>query len=149
MNQMRNIVYHLMKMMKSKGLNDSDITLRLKKMGKNIAATEMTLFNFENSQPADLIRKIYEIILDSKVEIINESVNNKSASVFAVDDPKCPLCKYKRDDIVVSPCEIISSMVAEILRKKGIKIIDSHVKESRSLGGLTCIHKYEIILEGD
>ncbi|MCP4762402.1 MAG: hypothetical protein GY870_11525 [archaeon] len=145
-NQMRNNIYHLVKFMMDNGVNENEIRLRLKRMGKNIAETQNTIFKVTESNIELVINKIYDKILGSKVTI-TKSVNNEGTT-YIIEDEKCPLCKYHRVDISVPPCDIVQSMVSELLLKKNFKVIDNKVKSSRSLGAPTCIHKYTIMEGG-
>lgn len=142
MNQMRNTVYHLIKFMQEKNIKNSDIDRNLKRMGKNIAITMNKIFDFKNLNAEDMIKKIYRDLLESKVIITRQ--NNQ----YIIEDKNCALCKYHRQDIMISPDTIIPSMVAEILVLNGKKVIDFNVQSSKSIGDITCIHVYEIIEGG-
>lgn len=137
-NQMRNIVYHLMKYMEEKGDDDKKILQKLKRMGKNIAATENTLIALSENDPQKFIKKIYNDILGSKVLI---TVSNDSKTL-TIDDKKCAMCKYHRKDIKIAPCELITSMVMNLMILNGFKIKNVSVTQSKSLGDLTCNHEY-------
>ncbi|MHA1819252.1 MAG: hypothetical protein ACTSU2_13420 [Promethearchaeota archaeon] len=135
-NQLRNCVYHFIKFMQSN--NVKDIKNRLRKMGTNIAKTEIPLYKIRSNDPISLLRLIYSQIMNSKVEI-----NKEGDNLYIVEDTKCPLCKYNREDISDAPDEIIVGMVQEFLKDNGFKVKDFGVKDSRSLGAVTCVHFYE------
>ncbi len=145
-NQMRNKLYHLIKFMMDSGVKDNEISVRLKRMGKNIAETQNTIFKVAETNPEVVLSKIYNKILGSKVIITN--IIEKGNITYIIEDEKCPLCKYHRKDISVPPCDIVQSMVSELLLKKGINVIESKVKSSRSLGAPTCTHNYKIMEGG-
>ncbi|MHA1729182.1 MAG: hypothetical protein ACTSWY_10675 [Promethearchaeota archaeon] len=141
MNQLRNMIYHLIKFMDKKiGIEKKELIYRLRRMGKNIAKTEATLFKFEEKTPKMIIKTIYRNILGSKVFVSN----NFGSDLFTVEDKNCCVCKYHREDISVSPCELINSMVSELLVESGLKVINSAVKQSVALGAQSCIHSYQI-----
>lgn len=139
MNQMRNVVYHLIRFLQDKNLSNEEIRHRLKRMGKNIGDTQSRLYDFSYDSVESLIRRIYRVILGSKVEVIREN------KIYVVEDKDCCLCKYHRVDISV-PCDtLIPAMVSEILKYNNVKSIDAYVFTSESLGDISCIHKYEIV----
>lgn len=147
MNQMRNVVYHMVKFMMEKGIKENDIIIRLKRMGKNIAATEATLFKIQKSEPDLMIKQIYSDVLDSKVTITTEQNPASNSVIYTIEDKKCALCKYRREDISVSPGELIPSMVSELLSMNGVKVLNYKVVHSRTLGDLSCVHSYEVVKE--
>ncbi|MBD3350666.1 MAG: hypothetical protein GF364_04180 [Candidatus Lokiarchaeota archaeon] len=138
-NQMRNVVYHFVRYMQEKELDDNEIRIRLKRMGKNIAKTMNPLFDFRSKSPENLIKQIYRTLLHSKVSI------SKKGHLYEVKDEGCALCKYHRKDISVSPGTIIPPMVAAILGQHGYKVIESSVLFAKSLGDNVCTHTYEIL----
>ena len=79
---------------------------------------------------------------------------NEKDNQITVKDNKCPLCKYKFEDINVAGCEILIAIVSEMvtLISKESKDKDSlflealEVKESKALGQNVCtqVYKYKI-----
>ena len=113
MNQMRNMVYHLLRFMKINGVSGTRENLR--RMGRNIARTYIKYW-----KPIDIVNKanlnnvittIYKKILNSSVSIEFDEVNN----IFLVKDTDCSLCKYHFSDIEVAGCEIIATMISELI----------------------------------
>ncbi|MBN2155097.1 MAG: hypothetical protein JW776_03570 [Candidatus Lokiarchaeota archaeon] len=138
MNQMRNNLYHFLRFLMSRGIGDSDIQQKLQRMGKNIAETIAVEKKFFGSSVEELIENIYTNIFESKIDIKNESHE------VIVEDKKCPLCKYKREDLSISPCWVVVSMISKICEKYGHHIERSSVIKSVALGDLSCIHTYQI-----
>jgi preprotein translocase subunit SecA len=156
MNQMRNSIYILARLMEKNGI--SDLKQKLRKMGQNIARTYLQYWipidtvNFSNLK--DVITTIYQKVLNSSISIEIDNVEN----VVKVQDYRCALCKYHYDDVEIAGCEIILGLVSEfinLLNKKSneqAKIIlkPEEVVESRAYGGKSCIQlfKYKIGEEG-
>ena len=140
MNQLRNVIYHLIRFLQNEGKNNKSIKKSLQRMGVNIAKTESKLFDFDGDNPEDVIKQIYDLILGSKITISK----NYNSTDYIVEDKKCCICKYHRKDITVAPCEIIHSMVSELLRINGYKVDDGKVEKSMALGDLSCLHTYPI-----
>ncbi len=138
MNQMRNNLYHFLRYMMSKGFTDQQILVRLRRMGSNIAQTILEEKEFTGETFDDKIASIYSEMFDSKIEITENS------SQFAVEDKKCSLCKYKRENLSIAPCEVITSFVEEILTRLGYTVNKSHVSKSVALGDISCIHTYDL-----
>ena len=143
MNQLRNMIYHLIRFLYDSGHNDSSIIKILKRMGKNIAKTESNLFEFDGNSPEDLLKMIYDKILGSKISVSKNALSND----VLIEDKKCCVCKYHRKDISVAPCEIIQSMVSELMNLYGYSVEKSVVEKSMALGDLSCIHSYRIKLD--
>jgi len=61
-----------------------------------------------------------------------------------VEDKKCSLCKYKREDLTIAPCNVITSVVTEILRQAGFAINEFLVTKSVALGDISCVHEYQL-----
>jgi hypothetical protein len=139
MNQMRNNLYHFLRFLSRKGLTKQEIRLRLNRMGKNIAETIMEVQKFTDTTIEETIMSIYSQLFESKVEITHK------LNQLLVEDKKCPLCRYKRKDLGVSPCEVITSLVVHICTHLGYSIGDSVVDNSVALGNISCIHSYQIM----
>jgi hypothetical protein len=135
-NQMRNNLYHFLRYLNSKGLSERELRERLERMGKNIAQTILDEKDFLGETLEDLISNIYREVFESKVQI------TQNAQKLLVEDKKCPLCKYKREDLSTAPCLIINSLITEICTQKGYKITRNFVKKSVALGDITCLHVY-------
>lgn len=156
MNQMRNAVYHLARLMEKNAIQESKENFR--RMGKNIARTYInywkpteiiTLTNLK-----DVITTIYQKVLESTISIeINET-----EKLIKVKDYKCALCKYHYDDLEIAGCEIILGMVSEFIslisresnEPLSIFLEPFEVNESRAYGNKTCIqiYKYKLGKEG-
>lgn len=147
MNQLRNMLYHLIKYLGNAGKQSQYIKKSLRKMGQNIGKTEAPLFNFDSHNPENLLKAMYNEILGSKVTVSNR-IDSK---IYIIENKKCCVCKYHRKDITVAPCEMISSMISELLKNYGYKVEESIVEESIALGSLSCVHSYKFknIKDGD
>lgn len=152
MNQMRNAVYVLARLMEKNGIQHSKTQLR--KMGKNIARTYInywkptdvvTMVNLK-----DVMTTIYQKILNSAVSIdINEM-----EKLIHVQDYRCALCKYHYDDLEVAGCEVLLGLVSEFVsliskesyESSSVFLEPFEVVESRAYGNKKCIHlfKYKI-----
>lgn len=149
MNQLRNAIYHLARLMAKN--KRSDIKDRFQKMGENIAKTYVDYWKpVESVNRANLresIGTIYKEVLKSTVSIDI----NKAEQLVIVNDASCPLCKYDYDDIQIAGCEIllgmISAFVNEINRLSGLKaylILEPvRVQESRALGNPKCVQVFK------
>ena len=156
MNQMRNAVYVLSRLMEKNGIHDSKD--RLRRMGQNIAKTYFNYWKPTDfvtlNNVRDVITTIYQKVLNSVVSLeINESEKE-----IKVQDYKCALCKYHYNDIEIAGCEILLGFVAEFIsliseqssKPPSIVIEPYEVNESRAYGNKSCIHvfKYKIGKEG-
>ena len=152
MNQMRNAIYHLCRLMEKNGIHNLKETLR--KMGENIARTYInywkpvdlvTLANFK-----DVLTTIYQKILNSSISVeINET-----EKLIHIQDYRCALCKYHYEDIEIAGCEILLGLVSELINHINKESYNStpfllnpyEVIESRAYGNKLCIQtfKYKI-----
>ena len=137
-NQMRNNLYHFLRYLTSKGFSEQEIHRRLDRMGKNIAKTILEEKNFIGQDFEEKVITIYSDMFGSKVEI------TKTPNQFIIEDKKCSLCKYRREDLSISPCEVIPSLVAEICTHMGYPVKRFAVMKSVALGDVSCIHSYDI-----
>ena len=149
MNQMRNSIYILARLMERKGI--ANLKKRLRKMGQNIARTYIQYWKptatINQNNLKDVITTIYQKILNSNVSI--EIDNNEK--LVKVQDYKCALCRYHCADIEIAGCEIIIGMVSELVSLTNEKSVDPssmfleplEVRESRALGNKTCIQLYK------
>ncbi|MFX1390230.1 MAG: hypothetical protein ACFE9Z_09230 [Promethearchaeota archaeon] len=156
MNQMRNAIFHLARLMDENGIKDSKN--RLRRMGQNIARTYINywkpieIINLTNLK--DTIATIYQKILNSspKIEI------NESNKTITVQDYSCALCKYHYEDIEIAGCEILLGLVSDFINliskesqeSSSIFLKPNNIIESRSYGNKSCIQsfKYTIGKEG-
>ena len=138
MNQMRNNLYHFLRYMISKGFSDQQIQQRMERMGSNIAKTILEEIQFDGVNTEEKITSIYSEMFGSKVEITRHS------SQFTIEDKKCSLCKYKRENLSSAPCEVITSFVSEIFTQLGHVVKKTAVNKSVALGDISCIHTYDI-----
>jgi preprotein translocase subunit SecA len=149
MNQMRNAVYELARIMEKNGV--SNLNQKLRRMGQEIAKTiinywyptkTVTLFNIK-----DVLATIYQKILNSSISIEIDELQN----LIRVRDQNCALCKYHYDDIEIAGCEIIIGMVSEIISRiskestenSSISFEPVEISESRAFGNKSCIQVYK------
>ncbi|MFX1278309.1 MAG: hypothetical protein ACFFA3_02760 [Promethearchaeota archaeon] len=154
MNQMRNAIYELARLMERNGT--ADLSSRLRRMGQEIAKTfinywkpteSVTLINIR-----DLITTIYQKVLNSSISI---EVEEKSNSI-KVRDNNCALCKYHYEDIEIAGCEIVIGMVSEIIsqinresnKPSSLYLEPLEIEESRAYGNNTCIQVYKYKIGG-
>jgi len=153
MNQLRNAVFYLARLMEKKG-NKTNINERLRNMGRNIAKTFINYWKpieiVNTSNLRDVLKTVYHTILSSSISI---DVDN-TKKLITVRDYKCPLCRYPYEDITVAGCEIVLGMISEFISLINKESTDSsvvflepfEVKESRALGHDICIQvfKYKV-----
>jgi hypothetical protein len=146
MNQMRNMVYHLVRFMKINGVSGTRENLR--RMGRNIARTYIKYWkpidHVNKTNISDVITTIYKKILNSSVSVELDEINN----LILVKDNDCSLCKYLFSDIDVAGCEIISAMTSEIItcinkEKPQIILQPIDILESRTFGHKSCIQSFK------
>jgi len=156
MNQMRNAIFHLARLMEKNGIQDSKDKLR--RMGQNIARTYLnywkptdiiTLTNLK-----DVITTLYQKVLNSAVSVEIDELEK----VVNVQDYRCALCKYHYNDIDIAGCEILLGLVSEFIsliskesyETSSIFLEPYEVAESRAYGNKSCIQifKYVIGKEG-
>jgi predicted hydrocarbon binding protein len=154
MNQMRNSIYYLVRLMEKKG--KTDVIPRLRNMGRNIARTfvkywkPIEIVNVSNIK--DFLKTIYQKIVDSSISI---EMNNDE-KIIIIKDYKCSLCKYKYDDINIAGCEILLGLVSELISlineeskdPSSIFLEPLEVKESRSYGNNLCMHMFKFKIGG-
>jgi hypothetical protein len=153
MNQMRNAVFHLVRLMEKNGIKDSKEKLR--KMGQNIAKTYINYWKPTDvitlSNLRDVITTIYQKVLSSTVSIeINEIERT-----IKVQDYNCALCKYHYEDIEIAGCEILLGLVSELINlinketssNKQLLLNPYEVIESRSYGNKSCSQLFTYKLE--
>ena len=146
MNQMRNMVYHLVRFMKINGISATRESLR--KMGRNIALTYLQYWKpIEQVTKANLtsvITTIYKKILNSSVSVELDEINN----IVIVKDNDCSLCKYQFNDIDVAGCEVIVGMISEMIsqiNKENPRIVlqPRDIIESRTFGHKACVQSFK------
>jgi hypothetical protein len=152
MNQMRNAVFHLARLMEKNGIKNSKEKLR--KMGQNISKTYINYWKPTDvvtlSNLKDVITTIYQKVLNSAVSIdIDE--NEK---VIKVQDYNCALCKYHYEDIEIAGCEILLGLISELVNLISKEMLGNtkllldpyKVIESRAFGNKSCqqLFKYKI-----
>ncbi|MFX1570310.1 MAG: hypothetical protein ACFFCV_18270 [Promethearchaeota archaeon] len=156
MNQMRNAIYILIRLLDKNGISDSKDNLR--RMGQNIAKTYINYWKPTNivtiNNIKDVISTIYQKVLNSVVSLdINESQRE-----IKVQDYKCALCKYHYSDVEIAGCEILLGFVSEFIslinkesyEPSSINLTPYKVYESKAYGDKSCIQifKYKIRSEG-
>jgi hypothetical protein len=152
MNQLRNAIYHLARLMARN--KRSDIKERLRKMGDNIAKTYVNHW-----KPTDMVNRanLRETIGMIYKEVLKSSVSieiNKADQLIIVSDKGCALCKYDYDDIQIAGCEILLGMVSTFVNEinrlsnqESYLILEPvRVQESRALGNAKCVQifKYKV-----
>ena len=139
MNQMRNAVYHLMRFLKSK--NVKDMKSELLEMGRNLGSSYFKAWNISQTRLENDLKIIYETTIHSKISI-RFLENNQ---MVEITDEKCPLCKYKYEDIDTAGCFVIMGMVESIMKELGYKIFEAlNVSESKTNGDSVCRHLYKL-----
>ena len=138
-NQLRNSIYWLQRIMKTKKLDHEDIQKRLREMGKNIAKT---IINEKQLNPKlDLnfsnIPALYDTLFQSKVKILTEN-----SEKIVVEDPKCAFCRYQYSDISIPGCTVAASSIQELLSKSNISIESVNILKSQTMGDAVCVHEY-------
>jgi hypothetical protein len=149
MNQMRNAIYHLARLMEKNGIKDS--IDRLRRMGQNIARTYVKYWiptdNITLSNLRDVLTTIYQKILNSTVSVeINEL-----EEVIKVKDNRCALCKYHYEDVEIAGCEILLGLMSEFItliskesdEPSSVFLEPYEVIESRAYGNKTCIQIFK------
>lgn len=154
MNQMRNAIYELARLMERNGT--TDLSTRLRRMGQEIAKTfinywkpteSVTLTNIR-----DLITTIYQKVLNSSISIEVEEMSN----LIKIRDNNCALCKYHYEDVEIAGCEIIIGMVSEMISQinretnssSSLYLEPLEIEESRAYGNTTCIQVYKYKVGG-
>jgi len=149
MNQVRNAVFHLARLMEKNGIGNSKE--RFRKMGQNIAKTYINYWKPTDvitlSNLKDVITTIYQKVLNSAVSIeINE--NEK---LVKVRDYNCALCKYHYEDVEIAGCEILLGLVSELItliskdsyNNTPLLLTPYEVIESRAYGNKSCIQLFK------
>jgi hypothetical protein len=154
MNQMRNSVYHLQRFLKLNNVPHTDEVLQ--RMGKNIALSFIKYWKPIEKVTKDNIKEVmvtlYKFILDSTISIELDEYQQQ----IKIKDNDCPLCKYHFEDIQSAGCEIIISMMSEIIllingdlnQKDCIFIKPLKIDESRTKGDKYCSHLYNYSFGG-
>ncbi len=153
MNQVRNAVFHLARLMEKNGIENSKE--RLRKMGQNIAKTYINYWKpteaISLSNLKDAITTIYQKVLNSAVSI----EINDNERLIKVRDYNCALCKYHYEDIKIAGCEILLGLVSEMItlinketsNNAQLLLNPYEVSESRAYGNKSCIQLFEYKIE--
>lgn len=149
MNQVRNAVFHLARLMEKNGIENSKE--RLRKMGQNIAKTYINYWKpteaISLSNLKDAITTIYQKVLNSAVSI----EINDNERLIKVRDYNCALCKYHYEDIKIAGCEILLGLVSEMItlinketsNNAQLLLNPYEVSESRAYGNKSCIQLFK------
>ncbi len=137
-NQLRNSIYWLQRYMAQMGLPAHEIRKRMLKMGENMGATFSKHLDLPTSETKQYFEKLYITIVHSKVSVVQQG------NTFHITDSKCPNCKYSYPDIEVAGCNMTVGMMAEILERNGLKLVDKKVLRSRTYGDSECVHSYTL-----
>ncbi|GAB4310553.1 MAG: hypothetical protein Kow0069_10800 [Promethearchaeota archaeon] len=145
MNQLRNTVYHVIRLMQR---TSRDMVVdRLRAMGRRIAETFVETWTPKPQEPARLLRVLYATALGSKRVKID--VGGPGGLVRVVDK-KCAMCKYPVEDVDAAGCEITAGFVArvvQLMKESGrldwsLEVVG--VDKSKTRGDQTCDHLYRI-----
>jgi len=150
MNQMRNAVYHLIRLMKKENIDD--INSRLQRMGKNIALT-FSKYWLPNSTITKknleiILKEIYSTIFKSKINVdVDFGKNN-----LKIIDYKCCLCKYNYPDIDLPGCEVLQGFLPtfiDILNEKFphdkiLTVKPKEISSSKAIGDTRCVQEFYI-----
>jgi predicted hydrocarbon binding protein len=149
MNQLRNAIYHLARLMAKN--KRSDVKERFRQMGENIAKTYV-----DHWKPTDLVNRanLRETIGMIYKEVLKSSVTveiNKTEQLVIVNDKGCALCKYDYDDVHIAGCEILLGMVSTFVNEinrlsnqKAYLVLEPvRVQESRALGNGKCVQVFK------
>jgi hypothetical protein len=154
MNQMRNSIYILARLMERNGIKDSKE--RLRRMGQNIAKTYLNYWRptdiVDLNNIKDVVSTIYQKVLNSSVSIEIDDYGK----IITVQDHRCALCKYQYSDIQIAGCEILLGLVSEYINllnkdshsSSSIFLKPNEVIESRAYGNKLCIHSFNYKISG-
>lgn len=137
-NQMRNVVYHLQRFLKSQNLNKTQLIEHYMRMGQNIGKTFADEMKLSGNKSIDYLLDLYHLTLNSKIRF-----ERRENQVLVFQD-HCPLCKYHLLDVEVAGCTITVGMIKELLNHCGIKVANAYVSKSKTYGDSDCVHVYEI-----
>ena len=154
MNQLRNAIYHLARILKNDEKREINVNEKLRDMGRNIARTFVNYWKpidiVNKTNLKDVLKTIYRTILGSSISI---EVNNNEKLIL-VKDYKCPLCRYPYSDLSIAGCEILLGMVSEFINlinkdssETSTVFLDPfEVKASQALGDDLCLQvfKYKV-----
>ena len=147
MNQMRNAVYHLVRRMTAKNIQNMDD--KLQAMGRRIAVDFARAWAPETHIFEKFVKETYFGVLRSKVKIEIDA----PTKTIKVTDEKCPHCKYRYEDITVAGCNIVTGFMEaythelKVAGKINFELKTLGVAESRMYGDEKCVHMYR--LEGN
>ncbi len=144
MNQMRNAVYHLVRRMVAKNVQNIDD--RLQAMGRRIAVDFARAWAPETRTFEKFIKETYFGVLRSKVKV---DVDVPSKTLKVTDD-KCPHCRYRYEDISTAGCNVVAGFMEaythelKLAGKINFELKTLGVAESKMRGDENCVHIYRV-----
>jgi len=149
MNQLRNAIYHVARLMKKNP--KVDVSERLRNMGKNISRTFVNYWKpidlVNQSNVKDFLTTLYQKVVNSSISIEVDDINK----LVKIKDAKCALCKYHYDDVNVAGCEILLGLVSEFIflinkdtkDSSAIFLEPYKIEASRALGNDACVQIFK------
>jgi preprotein translocase subunit SecA len=149
MNQLRNAIYHIARLIKRN--QKLDVSERLRNMGKNISRTFVNYWKpidlVNQSNVKDFLTTLYQKVVNSSISIEVDD-NNK---LIKIKDAKCALCKYRYDDVNIAGCEILLGLVSEFIflinkdtkDSSAIFLEPYKIEASRALGNDFCVQIFK------
>ncbi len=144
MNQMRNMVYHLVRRMVAKNVQNVDD--RLQAMGRRIAVDFARAWVPETQTFEKFIKETYFGVLRSKVKLDMDTPSR----TLKVTDEKCPHCKYRYEDVSTAGCNVVVGFMEaythelKLTGKINFELKSLGVAESKMRGDTNCVHLYRV-----
>lgn len=141
-NQIRNGVYAYVKVLMERNIPDEEIIAKMKEMGHKIANTYANYWKPSFKDDLDLMREIHRSVFKTAARV------REKDSEIDVTSRSCPLCKYPREGIKASGCNIIIGFIEtmyEILSKESPDLpkLEGTVETSRIFGEKLCKYKFK------
>ncbi len=144
MNQMRNMVYHLVRRIAAKNIQNVDD--RLQAMGRRIAVDFARAWTPETRTFEKFIKETYFGVLRSKVKLEMDA----PSKTLKVTDEKCPHCKYRYEDVTTAGCNVVAGFMEsythelKMAGKINFELKTLGVAESKMRGDENCVHIYRV-----
>ena len=139
-NQMRNAIYEIQKILMIRGRTEGEAARELRQMGKNIARSFAKIWKPVEKDTTSMLKEIYKFVFNSKVKI------ERQTNLIQVTDSGCALCKYERPDVPIPGCILIIGFIEEftsILHEtQGTTKLEGVVTETKTHGNSNCVHQY-------
>ncbi|MHA1267283.1 MAG: hypothetical protein ACTSRS_18745 [Candidatus Helarchaeota archaeon] len=141
-NQIRNAIYAYIKVLNERNIPTNEIVEKLKIMGHQIAKTYIRYWKPEFKDELDLMREIHRSVFKTAARVRTKD------SEIDVTSRSCPLCKYKREGIEVSGCNIIVGFIEsmyELLSEETPELskVKGTVETSRIFGDKYCKYTFK------